>query len=164
MILLAREKNGLMLKIKDDTKEGYTWYYLAPNVMDFAKTLLYESDLDLKFEVKDGKQYITSIKVLSTTNTNSFKPQGGSMDEYKCIRCGTKLKDNTYKTCYNCSMEIRKELSNSPEEKNKQDSIKRQAIGHMTSRSLIALQGQVDVNNINSIIESLYKKYVELVG
>jgi len=48
-----------------------------------------------------------------------------------------------------------------PEE---QESIKRQAIGHMVSRSLIALQGQVDVNNIQKVAEELYKKYQELVG
>ena len=49
----------------------------------------------------------------------------------------------------------------SPEE---QESIKRQAIGHMVSRTLIALQGQLDVNNIQKVAEELYKKYQELVG
>jgi hypothetical protein len=41
---------------------------------------------------------------------------------------------------------------------------KRIEIGHMVSRSLIALQGQVDMNNINGIVETLYAKYQELVG
>lgn len=45
-----------------------------------------------------------------------------------------------------------------------QDSIKRQAIGHMTSRTLIALQGQVNIGDIESVMEKLYKKYQFLVG
>jgi len=45
-----------------------------------------------------------------------------------------------------------------------QDSIKRQAIGHMTSRTLIALQGQIDLTNVESIIDRIYAKYVEKVG
>lgn len=54
-----------------------------------------------------------------------------------------------------------KTYGKSPEE---QDSIKRQAIGHMTSRTLIALQGQVDVGTIESLMEKIYKKYQSLVG
>jgi len=56
---------------------------------------------------------------------------------------------------------------NSPEnldkEAKKQATIRRQAIGHMTSRALISLQGIVDVNNITSIAETLYKKFRTLV-
>lgn len=44
-----------------------------------------------------------------------------------------------------------------------QESIKRQAIGHMVSRTIKGLQG-VDLNNINTVIDSLYKKYQEVVG
>jgi len=54
-----------------------------------------------------------------------------------------------------------KTYGKSPEE---QDSIKRQAIGNMTSRALIGLQGQVDVSNIESIMEKVYKKFQSLVG
>ena len=54
-----------------------------------------------------------------------------------------------------------KTYGKTPEE---QDSIKRQAIGHMTSRTLIALQGQVNPDNIEDIMVRLYKKYQILVG
>jgi hypothetical protein len=156
MLLLSRSKEGNMLKMenKQDTK-GYTWYFLAPNVLEHSKNIPYGSDLDLTIQNKEGKEYITLIK----TN-GDFKPVG----DFKCIRCGAKLKDETYKTCYTCSMEIKKELANSPEEKEKNEVFKRQTIAHAVSRSLIALQGQVDVNNINSIIDSLSAKYKEIVG
>jgi hypothetical protein len=161
MILLARSKGeGNMLKFEDKTVEkGYVWYFVSPNLVELSKTLQYGSNLDLKIEVKDGKEYITQMEVLKTTDTNQFNPSG----VFKCIRCGAKLKDDTYKTCYTCSMEIRKETANSPEEKEKQEVSKRQTVAHAVSRALIALQGQVDVNNINSIIDSLATKFKQIV-
>lgn len=54
-----------------------------------------------------------------------------------------------------------KSYGKTPEEQN---SIKRQAIGHMTSRTLIALQGQVDIGTIEGVMERIYKKYQILVG
>ena len=45
-----------------------------------------------------------------------------------------------------------------------QNSIKRQAIGHMTSRTMIGLQGIVHPDNVEELMEKVYKKYVELVG
>jgi hypothetical protein len=56
--------------------------------------------------------------------------------------------------------EEKKYYGKSPEEQN---TIRRQAIGHMASRALIALQGQVDINNITNVAETLYKKFQELV-
>lgn len=86
-------------------------------------------------------------------------------DKPKCQDCGKELKDDKYKKCYECNkknpVKSGGSYNKSPEV---QDSIKRQAIGHMTSRSLIALQGQVDPNNITGLMEVLYKKYQELVG
>ncbi len=88
---------------------------------------------------------------------------------FTCIKCGAALKDDKYKTCYTCSMEIRKQTENSPEELTKQESIKRQAIGHMTSRTLIGLLQTKTFENITSdqldeLISSLYAKYQEVVG
>jgi len=84
--------------------------------------------------------------------------------ELKCERCGAQLKDNKYKTCYTCSMAIRKENAKSPEEKTKQDSIKRQAIMHAVSRTLIGMQGQVNIENVCSLTTMLYAHYSKLVG
>jgi ferredoxin len=159
MKLIARSKQGNMLKMEDTTNpKGYVWYFLAPGVLELAQTFEYGTELTLTVEQKSEGETITDIKI--GKGDVVVKSNG----EFACAKCGAKLKDGTYKTCYTCSMEIRKQTENSPEEKTKQDSIKRQAIGHMTSRTLIALQGHVDPNNVNAIAESIYKKYIELVG
>jgi uncharacterized CHY-type Zn-finger protein len=158
MIFLARSKEGNLLKFEDKSKPlGYVWYYFDKPLEALTKTLVANTDLDLTI-VSGGKG--ETIMAIKPANTNSFKPTGS----LKCLRCGTPLKDDTYKTCYTCSMEIKKELQNSPEEKEKQTSIKRQAIMHGVARTLIALQGQVDVNNVGSLIDMLYAKYQEKVG
>lgn len=41
--------------------------------------------------------------------------------------------------------------------------IRSQTIGKMVAQSLVALQGHVDPNNINGIIDELYKKYDSLI-
>jgi len=114
--------------------------------------------------LKDGKYtkcYLCNKKSLS-------KPAQSSADgEYKCIDCGATLKDGKYKKCYTCNQ---KNPTPKTDEKNifkganVNASIKRQAIGHMTSRSLVALQGTLDPNTIQEVIRSLYKLYTELVG
>jgi hypothetical protein len=58
-------------------------------------------------------------------------------------------------------MKLKAETVNSPEV---QESIKKQAIGHMTSRSLLCLQGQTDINNITEYITTIYKHYEKLVN
>lgn len=51
--------------------------------------------------------------------------------------------------------------SKSPEEQN---TIKRQAIAHATSRAMIGMQHLIDGNNIEEVMERVYKKFQELVG
>jgi hypothetical protein len=166
MKFLARSKEtGNMFKMEDATNpKGYEWYYIAPTLMEYSKTIIHGSDLEIKVESVAGKDTITSIKVLKEgekSNVFTPTPQNG---KFSCIRCGTSLKDGTYKTCYTCSMEIKKEMYNSPEEKAKEEVYKRQTIAHAVSRALIALQGQVELNNINSVIDSLTVKFKEIVG
>lgn len=84
---------------------------------------------------------------------------------FVCTDCGITLKDGRYTKCYICNQKnpVRKTekkwYGKSLEE---QETIRRQAVGHMVSRSLMSLQGQVDPNNIPEIIKVLYKTYDEL--
>ena len=94
---------------------------------------------------------------------------GDTPSKYTCVKCGAGLKDDKYKTCYTCSMEIRKQTENSPEELSRNDIIKRQAIGHMVSRTLIGLLQtktfeNVTAEQLDELITNLYAKYVEVVG
>jgi len=163
MKFLAHSKNGLMLKMEDTTNpKGYEWYFIAPDLMEFAKTIEKEADLNLKIENKNQGLTITAMQIIKKGEVvNDFKPKDV---EFKCAKCGAKLKDDTYKTCYTCSMELRNQLANSPEEKEKQEVSKRQTVAHAVSRALIALQGHVDPNNINAFIDSLATKFKEIVG
>ena len=61
-------------------------------------------------------------------------------------------------------MKLKEQEESSPEGQAKQESIKRQAIMHAVSRTLIAMQGLVDINNVCGFIDTLYSKYQEKVG
>ena len=102
-------------------------------------------------------------EVLKEEKTVSFRAVSGSKQnfEFQCSECGTELKDSTYPTCYTCSMKLKAATNKSPEI---QDSIKRQAIAHAVSRSLISLQGHLDLTNIYEVSEKLYHHYQKLVG
>ena len=116
--------------------------------------------------LKDNKYptcYNCSMERRKKVDSN-FKPEvikEVKIEESKCSECGHELKDSTYPTCYTCSMKLKAATNKSPQQ---QDSIKRQAIGHMTSRSLIALQGHIDLINIYEVSEKLYHHYQKLVG
>jgi len=98
---------------------------------------------------------------------NNFSEPVKAPEEFKCTKCGKKLKDNAYETCYTCSMAAKNagggSFGKSPDV---QASIKRQAIGHMTSRTMIALQGTEAVSEakLTTTIETIYKLYQNLVG
>ncbi len=110
-------------------------------------------------ELNDSKY----TKCYLCNKKNPAKSKASAEGKYICSDCGAILKDDKYKKCYTCNQK-----SPAPGSKdrgsNVNASIKRQAIGHMTSRSLVALQGTLDPNTIQEVIRSLYKLYTELVG
>jgi len=79
----------------------------------------------------------------------------------KCIDCGVALKDGKYQKCFKCNQ---KNPVSSNTGTAKDNLIKREAIGHMVSRSLISLQGQVDEKNIHQLIKSIYVTYLNLIN
>lgn len=92
---------------------------------------------------------------------NCAQVQKNETTKPTCNKCGKELKNDNYDLCYTCFQEEQKNPS--PATTSKQESIKRQAIGHMASRSLISLQGHITPNNIEEIATRLYKKFQELV-
>lgn len=121
---------------------------------------------DCSAVLKDNKYptcYTCSMKRKAAVDSN-FKPEvikEEKITEYKCTECGVGLANDSYSTCYTCSMKLKVATNKSPQQ---QDSIKRQAIGHMTSRTLISLQGHIDLDNIYKVSEKLYAHYQKLVG
>lgn len=143
--------------------------------MKFIKASGTPDYLGIKVKLDDGKD-----KWLECANSPEHKTTAKQVHEYakKAFKEGDEVEvetDGHYITRISKkgASQARKPTYNpAPKRtyekpKDVQESIKRQSIGNMTSRTLIALQGQIDLNTIlgdNSIIEAIYRKYQELVG
>jgi len=166
---VCKKANKYLAKIVFKEEDGEKWATTSEAVYNWAKKNFKDGDtVDVQYNLKNGQYFVSKISALGATGASKSTKQSTTKDtfEYTCEDCGAGLKDGKYKKCYNCnkknpSKKTGGTYTKSPEV---QESIKRQAIGHMTSRSLIALTGQVDVNNIEEIAESLYKLYIRLVG
>jgi hypothetical protein len=138
MKILGISKAGNMWLLGTGEADG-KWFFLGEAVLSFAKTFKRGDEVEVTTESKDGKNFVTYIKAgtkapSTQSQTTSASPSGIYT-----------------KPTYGKSAE-------------EQNSIKRQAIGNMTSRTIIGLQGLVDVNNIHDIIKAIYKTYEEIIG
>jgi len=132
-----------VIKVEIEGKE--VWATCSSAVKEFARKNFNEGDMiDFTYEKKNGKYNITSK--VTKVGGGSSNPQTTSPAD-----------PPTNYTSYS--------------KPNKADrgsdvnaSIKRQAIGHMTSRALISMQGFIDPNNVKEITRKLYALYQELVG
>lgn len=160
VIRLSKQGNMVLMENKDHPK-GQEWFFLDSKVTKFASSLKEGDDIEFKNEDRGGENTITFLTkkggsggvVVATTGTGS---------EFKCEKCGAVLKDGKYKTCYGCSMELRKQEEESPEGKERQTSIEKQAILKASSLAVAtALQGQVDVSALGDAIEVLYDRLLK---
>ena len=153
--------------------------------MDFAKGFKRGDEVDITTEELDKKHTISFIKrtggVSHATDvvTAALNQEGGVAMMYKAV-CSVCHKDCevpfkprseagiTCKACFNASRGISPaSASSGPIASRSSDineSIKRQAIGNMTSRAMISLQGQVNETNIHETVKALYKTFQDLVG
>jgi len=79
-----------------------------------------------------------------------------SSDTPKCTECGKVLKDSKYTKCFTCNQKnpVEKETTSS-----RATSIEKQNVNNAVSRTLIALQGRVDRNDICEVIDMLWDKF-----
>lgn len=148
-----------------------------------------EVEISLAEEEKDGLKVITFIKKVGQSGSSPEKEaqfkctecgcslkdakytkcwncnQKGKNDDTvknfdsntpKCIECGKELKDSKYKKCYACNQKNPVKIETAS---NRATSIEKQNVNNAVSRSLIALQGQLDLNNIVEVIDTLWAKY-----
>lgn len=147
-IRTAKPDNLKMVKIEVDGKE--IWAECSDPVKKWAKDNFKEGDVvELELAEKNGK-YKVEGKITKEGQTSAPTTQTNSQPST------TSTPSN-----YSSSSSAKKTWGKTPEEC---DSIKRQAIGHMVSRSLIALQAHLDPNNIHEVAEQLYSTYQRLVG
>uniref|UniRef100_A0A6M3K2Z7 Uncharacterized protein n=1 Tax=viral metagenome TaxID=1070528 RepID=A0A6M3K2Z7_9ZZZZ len=159
---LSKAKN--MLKVFDEeAPKKETWYWLTPQVQQFIGDIKEGTEVEFEVNEKQGKKTIVFLKKKGVTASkpiaSTAKVETKTETGFKCKDCGATLKDNSYETCYKCSMARREKEEKSPENKDKQSSIRAQAIGNMVSRTLISLQGQFDLNNVGEYIDTLYAHY-----
>ena len=148
--ILAVSKNQNMLKI-EDTKEakGYVWYFLSDEVQKYATSIGIKAGDVVEFKAEEIRGEDTII---------FLKKEGGATSEFKCEKCGKPLKDNKYKTCYDCSMKAREEEAKSPEAKDRQDSIVRQCILKCSVEAVKTMGTFKDVPELCGMIESIFDR------
>jgi len=164
---VCKKADKYLAKIIFKNGEKEKWATTSEAVYNWAKKNFKEDDeVDVQYTVKNGQYFVSKIMKPGSSGTVIKEETPKEISKPTCEDCGKELKDDKYKKCYNCNKKnpVKKSTGTYTKSPEVQQSIKRQAIGHMTSRSLIALTGQVDVNNIEEIAESLYKLYVKLVG
>lgn len=105
---------------------------------------------------KYSKCYLCNKKAKANKTIEEKTPINSS----KCIDCGKELKDSKYKKCYTCNQKNPvKAEKKSTYTLSTQESIERQNVNNAVSRSLIALQGQVELNSICDVIDMLWEKF-----
>ena len=136
-IVAFGKKNPRSICLNDGKED--VWFYISDRAKIDITTLQKDDEVDIEFtEGTKGGKFISVLTVKNGTPVTA-KPSTTSSEKKPFVPYSGK----------------------SPEEQN---SIKRQAIGHMVSRTIIGLQGTVDINNVTAVIDTLYKKYVEVVG
>lgn len=153
MKLIRKGAAGKMVLIGVDSKTA-KWYAIGKSVEKYIPQYNIDDDITIKSENINGKDVLTFIQkgngAISTADTSSTKTDTGS--SYKPTPNPRELTNQPAKTY---------SYGESPEEQN---TIKRQAIMHATSRSLVSLQGFINLDNIEAVSERLYKHYERLVG
>jgi len=151
--------NKYLARIEYDDK-GDKWATTTKAVHDWAKKNFNEGDeVDVEYNIKNGQYFVTRISAPGQSSKKSTTPEGEkSKGKYTCEDCGKELKDGKYEKCYTCNKKNPSKFKNT----DTADAISRQNANHATSRALIALQGQVDVNNIFDITKRLHEMFLRL--
>ena len=159
---------GNMLKIGDATKsmDLAPWIFMTANVISTLPKDIEGKIVTYTTELQQGQKFINKITVVGQGSVTQPVTTGATTTS------GTEVKATTQKDGYLpkeewiAKMKAEGKWNEHTDNKSPelQNSIKRQAIGHMTSRTLIGLQGIVHPDNVEELMEKVYKKYVELVG
>ena len=117
-----------------------TWYNMTEKVKDYMKKFPKGSEVEVTVSDNEKGKIITFFKPVKGNGGSSTTPE-----EHSPSAPAPVFEKKTW--------------GKSPEES---DSIVAQAIMHAVSRTIIGLEG-VDLNNVNSVIDTLYAKYATKV-
>lgn len=141
MKIFAISRDRKFFKIGEETNSAQ-WYGYTDKVAQFMKGLNSGDEVSIRSaKGDDGKLTILFIKKGAVDVSPKQAPTSSASD-------GPSEYVNTRTEDY--------QKMKNPEEV---EVIKRQAVGHMVSRALNALQGQVDLTNIDDVIKQLFKSF-----
>ena len=164
---------GNMVKVGDATKsmDLAPWIFMTANVISTLPKDIEGKIVTYTTELQQGQKFINKITVVGASqpqaNLNESKPLTGAITPAgKEVHATTQKDTFLPKEEWVAKMKAEGKWNEHVDTKSPevQNSIKRQAIGHMTSRTMIGLQGIVHPDNVEELMEKVYKKYVELVG
>ena len=155
----------IMIKV-DIAGQKEVWANCSKAVYDFAKTAFKQGDVvhvqyQFNSESSNLKYYVVRIEKgegqdVQVTKENTPAPATNTQQNTSApTPPGPGVQQDPPKSSYTGGY---KGKTNTEREE-----IRAQAIGHMVSRSLMCLQGHVDPNNILGVIDTLHKKYEELI-
>lgn len=158
------------LKVGDSVHIQYTELNGAKNITDLKIEEGKEEKTkpEATTSQKEPKQQETKVEQTvgtknnfgtETTNSGTYS----TSTTYTCKDCGKALKDNKYERCYTCNQKRR-----NAGDSDKNNSIRRQAMGHMTSVTVAAMieSGKFDITStadVQNTIKNIYDTYVEKV-
>jgi hypothetical protein len=175
MKLFVIAKNGKMLKVGDDSVTA-KWYFMTDAVIKyFATTVAVGDDVLIETATQNGNAYITKISkagnspstvAISAPQTTVTQVETGVTPD---VGVTTQKSGYLPRDQWEAKMKAEGKWKGGTGMSNDKgvdvnNSIKRQAIGHMTSRTLIGMQGIVTPDNVCELIEKIYNKYVDIVG
>jgi len=131
------------------------WYQIPEENKKFITAIAKGSEVEFQSKDENGKKVLTFIKAIGTgesepaAKTTISKPTSATGKTTSsgpvCEDCGAGLKDDSYKTCYKCSMVRKEKEAKSPEGLDRQRSIEVQAMIKSASDVVgTAVAGQVN--------------------
>ncbi len=170
MKLFSKSTNGKMLKI-GETPQNANFYFMTDAVKAVVDNFKMGDEVVIQTKSENGYEWITSLskpgvplppaptKPVAQTQpiTTGAKPDVGVTPQ----KTGYLPKEE-----WIAQQKAKGLWKENPVDKGSDTnaSIKRQAIAHATSRTMIGMQHLITETNIEEVMERVYKKYQELVG
>ncbi len=132
VIAIRNDKTAIKIGESDTSSE---WYSVGQNVQNFVKTLRWGDEIEIKFEQGEKQKTLTFVKKADKAPAPAPAPVTGTSSPEP------EKPKSTYKSS---------ETS---------EQIRRLAVGHMVSRTLIGLSPQLTLDNVEEIINKLWNIY-----
>ena len=126
-----------------EEKTSAKWYGYSESCSDAIAKIQWKDEVECTIEKIERKDVIVAIsKVAETVSTKESNSNNNT--QTKTTKSTSSFQPKTYN--------------------NTSEQIKQLAIGHMVSRTIIGLQASIDINNMCSVIDTLWEKYSSKVN